>query len=75
MKKNDFISELQDILQIEDELRDDTNLASMDEWDSIAFMVLIAFFDKNFGKKITFEDLGACKTPRDLISLAGGDIE
>lgn len=69
MTKSDFLTELQDILQTDAPLQESTDLGALEEWDSIAFMVLIAFFDKNFNKKLTFEDLAACKTPADLMTL------
>lgn len=75
MIKNDFLTELQDILQTDESLQETTELGALEEWDSIAFMVIIAFFDKNFNKKLTFEDLTACKTPADLMALAQGAIE
>lgn len=75
MKKSEFLTELQDLLQTDETLRDSTQLSALEEWDSIAFMVLIAFFDKNFDKKLVFDDLAACKTPADLAALARGAIE
>ena len=75
MTKNEFLAALEDMLQTDTELAEDTPLAGMEEWDSLAFMVLIAFFDKNFGKKLTFEDLSACKTPGALMLLSGGAIQ
>lgn len=45
-------------------------LADLEEWDSLAFMVLIAFFDKNFGQRIVFDDLKNCRSPASLIALA-----
>ena len=74
MTKNEFLNALQDMLQTDAELSEDTALAGLEEWDSLAFMVLIAFFDKNFAKKLTFDNLCACKTPAALIDLAGGAI-
>lgn len=75
MTRNEFLHALQDMLQSDTALADDTALAGLEEWDSLAFMVLIAFFDKNFGKKLTFEDLTACKTPAALMQLADGAIQ
>ena len=74
MNKSDFLAELQELLQTDEAIDEATDLTSLEEWDSIAFMVLIAYFDREFSKKLTFEDLGACKTPADLISLAQGGI-
>ena len=75
MNKSEFFDELQELLQLENKVGEATELGKLEEWDSIAFMVVIAFFDKEFGKKITFEDLSACKTPADLVALADGAIE
>lgn len=74
MTKTDFFSELQDLLQTEAPIGENDELAALEEWDSIAFMVIIAYFDKHFGIKITFEDLASCKTPADLILLSKGAI-
>ena len=74
MTRNEFLGALQDMLQTDAALSEDTPLAGLEEWDSLAFMVVIAFFDKNFAKKLTFEDLSASKTPAALINLAGGAI-
>lgn len=74
MTKSEFISELQEMLQTETDISGDTNLLELEEWDSLAFMILIAFFDKNFGMRITFEDLQACDTPAQIIRLANGAI-
>lgn len=75
MTKSEFLAALQDMLQTDAELSADTPLAGLEEWDSLAFMVVIAFFDKNFGKKLTFEDLSACRTPAALMALAGGALQ
>ena len=66
---------LEDMLQTDAELGEDTPLAGLEEWDSLAFMVVIAFFDKNFHQKLTFDDLSACKTPAALMQLAGGALQ
>lgn len=75
MTRNEFLTALQDMLQTDVELQADTPLAGLEEWDSLAFMVLIAFFDKNFGKKLTFEDLTSCKDPAALMLLADGALQ
>lgn len=74
MNKQDFLLALQDMLQCEIKLHEDTVLADLEEWDSLAFMVLIAFFDKNFEQRIVFEDLAKCTDAASLIALANGAI-
>lgn len=74
MTRQEFLTNLQDMLQCDQVLEAETVLTDMEEWDSLAFMVLIAFFDKNFGKRITFDMLKPCRTPEDLVALSGGGI-
>lgn len=74
MTRADFLARLQELLQTDTALEADTTLWDMEEWDSLAFMVLIAFFDKQFGIRLTFDAIKACATPADVISLANGAI-
>lgn len=74
MTRTDFLSELQEMLQLDSPLSEDTKLSGLEEWDSLAFMVLITYFDKKFSQKLTFDILAKCQTPSDLISLAGNAI-
>ena len=45
-------------------------LADYDEWDSLSKMATMAFFDKNFGVKISLKEIGELKTVKDLLNLA-----
>lgn len=74
MTRSDFIAELQEMLQTDDTLAEDTVLSDLEEWDSLAFMLLIAFFDKNFGIRLTFDELAPCETPAEIIELSKGAI-
>lgn len=74
MTKNEFYLALQDMLQCSEDLEEATVLADLEEWDSLAFMVVITFFSKNFQQKIVFDDLKTCKTVADLVALAKGAI-
>lgn len=74
MNKEKFLAELQDILQCDDVLSEDTILADREEWDSLSIMTLIAFFDKELGQRIKFDALKACRQVRDIIALSKGTI-
>lgn len=74
MTRADFLARLQELLQTDTALEADTPLWDMEEWDSLAFMVLIAFFDKQFGIRLTFDAIKACATPADIIGLSNGAI-
>lgn len=74
MTEQEFLAQLQDALQCESNLQMDTQLEDLEEWDSVAFMVTITFFDKHFGKRITFADLKNCTSVSSLAALAQGAI-
>ena len=53
MNKEQFLTELQDVLQRDDPVLENDVLADYDEWDSLSKMAIMAFFDKDFGVKIS----------------------
>ena len=64
MNKAEFLVELED-----------DDLHSYEEWDSLSKMAVMAYFDKNFGIKLTLKDLKEVNTVSDLIKLAGEKIQ
>ena len=75
MNKADFLTELEDILQREEPCQEADNLNDYDEWDSLSKMAVMAFYNKNFGIKITLNELKNFNTVADLIKLAGDNIQ
>ena len=75
MKKSDFLVELEDILQREDDCKETDNLIDYDEWDSLSKMSIMAYYDKTFGIKLSLNDLKTVSTVSELIKLAGDNIE
>ena len=73
MNRDEFLTNIVDILQIEDEenLSFETNLIDLEEWDSISVISTVAFLDSKFGKKVTVTDLQDAKTIEDIAKLAG----
>ena len=71
MTKEEFLTEMQDVLQTEEVLNMDTVLADLDEWDSLAMMATMAFLDKNFGVKVKIADLKVLGTVGDIAAKAG----
>lgn len=67
MKKEQFFEEVREILLIEREINEDTDI----EIDSMASLLLIAFFDENFSKTISGEQIKKVIKTSDLIELAG----
>jgi len=71
MSKEEFLVQMQDVLQTETELAMDTVLDELDEWDSLSMMATMAFLDKNFGVKLKIVDLKALATIGDIAAKAG----
>jgi acyl carrier protein len=51
------------------EMRGDTVLAELPEWDSLAALGAIIMFDTDYGLTITGNDLRSCATVHDLFVL------
>ena len=71
MNKEDFLIQMQDVLQTEVDLTYETVLADLDEWDSLSIMATMAFLDKNFGVKTTINDYKSMQTIGDIAAKAG----
>ena len=74
MKKNEFLTAMEDVLQMEDELTETQVLTELDEWDSLSKMAVMAYYKKNFGIEISLNDLKDLQSVQDLINLAGDNI-
>ena len=74
MKTKDFINELKDALEIEDEdkeITQETDLRYVEDYDSLSVLAIIAMIDKNFGKQIPSLDLLKVTTISSLMDLIG----
>ena len=58
-------------MQTEEELKLDTVLDDLAEWDSLSVMATMAFLDKDFGVKTTMKDYKNVKTIGDIAQKAG----
>ena len=71
MTRDEFLTEMQDVLQTEDVLNAETVLSDLAEWDSLAMMATMAFLDKNFGVKVGLKDFKEMSTIADIMDKAG----
>ena len=74
MKTEDFINELKDVLEIEDEdqkITLETNLKEVEGYDSLSVLFIIAMIDKNFSKQIPSLDFIKITTIKSLMDLIG----
>ena len=73
MEKSVFLSRLQEELEFESELEIKTNIKVLEEWDSMAAMVLIGFVSDEFGMTLNADDIAAITTIESLIEKIGQD--
>lgn len=74
MKTNEFIKQLSEYCEFnETEFAIDTTLKSIDGYDSMAIMSMIAFVDENFNMKITATQINMLTDFESLINLIGKD--
>ncbi|EAJ5681824.1 acyl carrier protein [Campylobacter lari] len=71
MNKKEMIQALEDILMLNPgELKEDSVLKDYEDWDSLAFLNLMALFDSKFNMNITSEEISSLKTVNDILKLA-----
>lgn len=68
MTNDQFLTEMQDVLQTDVLLTSETVLDDLDEWDSLSIMATMAFLDKNFGVKLKLADFKGMNTLGDIMS-------
>lgn len=69
MTEKEFLDTLGELIQEDATLTGETELKSLESWDSMAIMAVIAWFDVEQGKKVSFTDLEKLKTVGDLAAL------
>lgn len=74
MTKNEFINELSEYCEFEGkDLASDTILKTIEGYDSLAIMSMIAFIDENFGLKFTAQQLKELTDFNSIMNLIGED--
>ena len=71
MNKQEFLSELQEIMMLEEALHEDSELDASNAYDSMTHLTLLSLFEEEFGKELEAQDLIDAKTVNDLLVLAG----
>ena len=72
MTAKEKLALLEDMLELEEgTLAPETELASIDEYDSMAKLSLIVLFDEECGKKLTGEEIRTFKTVGDILASMG----
>jgi len=72
MTEKEKLALLEDMLELEEgTLAPETELASIEEYDSMAKLSLIVLFDEECGKKLTGEEIRTFKTVGDILASMG----
>jgi acyl carrier protein len=72
MKKTEFVSKLADFCEFEEkDLKLETQFISINGFNSLAIMAMIAFVDQNFNVKITTKQVQDLTDFNSAISLIG----
>jgi acyl carrier protein len=71
MKKEEFLKELIEELELETVVTLDTNIKDMDEWDSMAAMILVGYVSDTFDVTLNDDDIRSLTTFRSLMDRIG----
>ena len=75
MKRADFLKEVIDTVEIEEDINESTVLDDIEEWDSLASVTTLALFKQKLGLSIGAQDVKKCKTVKDLLDLGSAKYE
>lgn len=71
MDEKTFVTDMEELLEVDaGSLQPTVELASLEQWDSLAFVSFLAMADSKYGAKVVPAELRACKTIGDLMKLA-----
>lgn len=70
MTSQEKIKMLEDVLELDEgNLTEDTVLADIEEWNSMAKLSLIVLMDEEFGKKLTSNQIKEFKIVKDILDF------
>jgi acyl carrier protein len=71
METEIFLKKLQEALEEDVQIKVDTKFSDFSIFDSMSIMMLIAFVDESFNKKISAKEFKELKTVSDLMKVIG----
>lgn len=70
MTNQEKIAMLEEMMELESgTLQEDTNLADVQEWNSLAKLSFIALMDETFNKKVSAEEMKQFKIVKDILNF------
>lgn len=73
MLVSDFLSELGELMEVEQALTLETRLADLEEFNSLAVMAIVALVDERFDIMLMGQQLTSITTVGSLVDLIGTD--
>ena len=73
MGEKEFLDKLVELMDTESEVTMNSELDSIDEWDSLSYVAFLAMCATYSDKKIAPSDVKNAKTIRELYSLFSGE--
>lgn len=73
MNKKHFFLRLEEDLELEIEINGETNIKDLDDWDSMAAMVLIGLVNEEFSVTLNSDDIENITTVNSLMERIGLD--
>ncbi|UKK47511.1 phosphopantetheine-binding protein [Prevotella sp. E9-3] len=72
MEIKEFIEKFAEAIEVDnvEALTAETEFRELDEWSSLSVMLLIAFYDEEFGKELTQAQIESANTLQDLYNIA-----
>jgi acyl carrier protein len=72
LDKKQFLDEFADMLGMSAaDLTPDTQLSSLENWDSVAYLSTMVLLDERVGVAISPDDLTAARTVQDILDAGG----
>jgi len=72
MEIKEFIEKFAEAIEVDnvEALTAETEFRELEEWSSLSVMLLIAFYDEEFGKELTQAQIKSANTLQDLYNIA-----
>lgn len=72
MEIKEFIEKLAEAIEVENsnDLSEKTEFKKLEEWSSISVMLIVAFFNEEFDKEISENEIRTAETIQDLYKIA-----
>ena len=76
MTRNEFIAEFAELLGVRaEELRPETEMATIPSWDSVAWLGSLVLIDEKLGTKVRPEELSGARTFQDILEAVAAGLE